>query len=322
MGTIEVVELSSDSDIDDIPDFDANDPENIDSQRKIWEKLDQQKKDKLDQQKKDEEFAQKLQEKFQSELEATKRRSPDRRRSSVDDAQKSDSEETKKTETAAAAVPDPEIRIGMEEESDTEGMEVVEDGEIESHDTFNMDDNQDDDETESIVDDTNYSEILKKKCKECVVKISEAERAKADEVTRFFIRFREKRRAPPEPDYGVNISLPKVERVQPKRPRCDEISCPVCRKIFENQAAFKTHYLECHPGLNLEQGNVFPTQPKRRHWEQRPIKTKTHKCITCGAELFESQVESHIKENLDEYHNVERMDMINEESQPKQKVQK
>ena len=47
MGTIEVIELSSDSDMDDdIPDnFDAPDPEKIDSQRKIWEKAKLQKSD-------------------------------------------------------------------------------------------------------------------------------------------------------------------------------------------------------------------------------------------------------------------------------------
>ena len=39
MGTIEVIELSSDSEFDDdIPDnFDTPDPKKIDSQRKIWE---------------------------------------------------------------------------------------------------------------------------------------------------------------------------------------------------------------------------------------------------------------------------------------------
>ena len=319
MGTIEVIELSS-SESDDDQDFDANDPENINSQRKIWEKHEQQKKD--------EEFARKLQEEFQSDLESTQkpnRSSSIRRcRSSVEvddhDGQQQKSEETKKTEEAVAgngnkqtaengsnqtAKTDPEIRIGVEEESDTEVMEV----EIESPE------NLDESLEESVDDDDDkYSEILDKKC---VVRISEAERAKADYVTRIFRKINK-----PLPDYSANISLPKLEKVPPKRPRCDEINCHVCKKTLENQAAFKTHFLECHQGLNLEEGTVFPTQPKRRHWEQKPIKTKTHRCTTCGAELFDSQIESHINEYLDEYHNVEHMDMINEESQPKQKVQR
>ena len=138
MGTIEVIELSS-SESDDDQDFDANDPENINSQRKIWEKHEQQKKD--------EEFARKLQEEFQSDLESTQkpnRSSSIRRcRSSVEvddhDGQQQKFEETKKTEEAVAgngnkqtaengsnqtAETDPEIGIGVEEESDTEVMEV------------------------------------------------------------------------------------------------------------------------------------------------------------------------------------------------------
>jgi hypothetical protein len=243
-------------------------------------------------------------------------------RSSVEvddhDGQQEKSEETKKTKEALAgngnkqtaengsnqtAETDPETRIGVEEESDTEVMEL----EIESGE------NLDESLEESVDDDDDkYSEILDKKC---VVRISEAERAMADKETRSFIK-----RNKPLPDYSANISLPKLEKVPPKRPRCDEINCHVCKKTLENQAAFKTHFLECHQGLNLEEGTVFPTQPKRRHWEQKPIKTKTHRCTTCGTELFDCQIESHINEYLDEYHNVEHMDMINEESQPKQKV--
>ena len=94
----------------------------------------------------------------------------------------------------------------------------------------------------------------------------------------------------------------KPEKVSPKKEKnVHEVNCHICDETFENQKEFKNHFLDKHKNLSLLEEDpkscrrVFPTQPKRRQVDRKPIKVHPdmYLCEVCNVRLSEKDLLKH-----------------------------
>ena len=88
--------------------------------------------------------------------------------------------------------------------------------------------------------------------------------------------------------------------VPPKRIKKPEFDCLNCQEVFASQEDYKIHFERFHKNCSIQDGNVFPKQPKRRPWLEKPVKSRQCEfiCKDCNKELTAVEVEDHSTEML------------------------
>ena len=88
--------------------------------------------------------------------------------------------------------------------------------------------------------------------------------------------------------------------VPTKKVKKTEYDCLNCQEVFASQDDYKTHFERFHKNCSIQDGNVFPKQPKRRPWLEKPVKSRQCEfiCKDCNKELTAIEVEDHSTEML------------------------